>query len=251
MASTSQCRRWTSPPYHLLAPTEAEIHVWRIALQQSLSQSGKLKQLLSADECARADRFRFECDRQRFIVSHGAVRLILGNYLHTAPERLQFRATSYGKPYLAPTDGMEPLAFNLSHAGDFALCAVGHQRAIGIDIERLRPIPEAMQIAEQFFAGCEQRYLASLSPVQQIEAFFDFWTCKEAFLKARGDGLLHPLDKIVVELDTEGIATLARIDDDPYAGQRWSLGLFTPARGYTSSLVVQGSDPDVRWLAFR
>lgn len=251
MVSTPHCRRWAAPPRPLVAPAGADVHVWRIALGQSLSQSGKLMQLLSAAERARADRFRFECDRQRFIVSHGAVRLILGNYLHTAPERLQFRATSYGKPYLAPTNGMAPLTFNLSHAGDFALCAVGHQRMIGIDIERLRPIPDAMQIVEQFFAACEQRYLVSLPPAQQLAAFFDFWTCKEAFLKARGDGLSHPLDKIVVEFDVERIATLTRIDDDTYEGQRWSLRVFTPARGYTSSLVVQGSDPDVRWLAFR
>ena len=153
-------------------------------------------EILDRDERGRAAQFRFERDRRRFVARRGALRALLGRRLGASPAALHYACNAYGKPTL-PTAG---LRFNLSHSDGVALIALADGREIGCDIERREPRRAGPDIAAAFFAASEQQALAALDPRCRIEGFFNCWTRKEAYLKARGWGLAVPLDSFAVTL---------------------------------------------------
>lgn len=223
---------WTTPSAHPVLSGN-EVHVWRASLDQPTTDYAAL---LSADEQAKAQRFRFEQEQRRFIVGRGTLRIILGRYLNLLPEKLQFKYRAHGKPVLTA----ESLCFNLSHSEDLALYAVTHNREVGIDLEHIRPIPDVGKLAEQFFSTAERAELDALPLSKKLASFFSGWTRKEAYLKARGDGMTYPLDQFSVSMDCEQPARLLEVKDDPGELSRWSLHTLTPAPGYVGSLAVEG-----------
>jgi 4'-phosphopantetheinyl transferase len=138
--------------------------------------------ILSADERARADRFHFDRDRRSFINCRATLRRKLACYMNMDPAAISFRYNEYGKPLV---DGVH---FNVSHAGGIAMIAVSRTREVGIDVERIKPSIAHEQIPERFFAPREVAALRALPESQQVEAFFGYWTRKEAYMKARGLG---------------------------------------------------------------
>ena len=194
---------------------------------------------LSADERVRAERFYFERDRKRFIVGRGLLRTILGRYLDIKPSRLQFCYQSHGKPVLAEF-GAGKLHFNLSHSQGLALYAVTREQEIGIDIEHVRHIPEADEIVKRFFSARENAVFKALPANQKPQAFFNCWTRKEAYLKAIGDGLACPLDRVEVSLTPGEPARLSSIADPSL--DHWTLQELTPACSYVGALAVQGQN---------
>ena len=157
-----------------------------------------LWQLLAPDEQARAERFIFHKDRTHFVVARGLLRVLLGRYLQRHPQHLHFCYGPHGKPELAPDMGDDTLCFNVSHAHGLALYAVTRQRDLGVDVEHVRPGFAEEHIAERFFSPREVAVLRALPVALQSTAFFACWTRKEAFIKARGDGLSLPLDQFDV-----------------------------------------------------
>jgi len=143
MLKSEELRRSWRPPPEDLALSSNDVHVWRASLDQLALRFQRLAQTLSADEQLRAERFYFEQDRRRFVVSRGLLRTILGCYLGIEPSRLQFCYGSRDKPALVETSGGGTLRFNLSHSQGLALYAVTRNREIGVDLERIRPISEA------------------------------------------------------------------------------------------------------------
>ena len=160
-----------------------DIHAWCAVLDELASDLPAFAETLSAGERQRAERFQFDRDRKRFIVRHGLLRMILGRYLNIEPARLSFTCESRGKPALAGTLDGRTLHFNLSHSDGLALFAVARRFALGVDVERIRPIPEIDQIAGKFFSARESAMLKALPAEQKLEAFFNCWTRKEAYLK--------------------------------------------------------------------
>jgi 4'-phosphopantetheinyl transferase len=231
--------QWSLPPTNLTLPGES-VHVWRASLEQVAERVCQLSQTLSYDEMARANRFRFERDQRRFIVARGVLRTILGRYLDIEPGQLQFRYGPYGKPYLA--DGLDSygLRFNLAHSHELALYALGCGREIGIDLEYVRPIPGFGQIAASFFSKRENAVLNTLPRDQELEAFYNCWTRKEAFIKARGEALSLPLDSFDVSMVPGEPASLLRIRGDPEEISHWSLRELMPGPNYVATLVVAG-----------
>ncbi len=152
---------WAAPPARL-SLSRAMVHVWRAALDPPISQVRDLLPILSDDEQARAQHFCFEQDRRRFIAGRGILRMILSRYADIPPGRLCFRYGPQGKPALAPTAGLAPLAFNVAHSRELALYAVAWRRAIGIDLEAIQPLEDVDQIAERFFSVDEQRQLCAV-----------------------------------------------------------------------------------------
>lgn len=228
---------WLPPPANLsLAPDE--VHVWRISLTQPVAVIQQCRHTLSGDELSRAKRFHFERDRQRFIVARGGLCQIISRYTKKKPLELRFGYTDYGKPFLSqPAE--TGLRFNLSHAGDLALYAIAHERDLGLDIEQIRPMADALQIAERFFSVPENRALQIVPPAQRDEAFFNAWTRKEAYIKAIGEGLSHPLDSFDVSLKPGEAAQLLAVRSAPADRTRWLLRSLTPAAGYVAALVVE------------
>ncbi len=176
---------WPIPPEEpRLQP--GEIHLWRIPLDDA-SRLESTRTVLSPDEITRAARFIFEPDRNRFIISHGALRMLLARYLSTEPSALEFRTGPNGKPALIQT--FTDLRFNLSHSADLALIAIARGREVGVDVERVQKDILFEQIAEHYFEPAEAWDLRIAPLHERAVRFFDLWTRKEACLKAEGTGL--------------------------------------------------------------
>jgi 4'-phosphopantetheinyl transferase len=231
---------WRFPPETLALACD-EVHVWRATLDQlTASQIQGFLDNLSEDEQARAERFHFERDREHFIVARGVLRAILGNYMNRAPECLSFCYSSHGKPALAGESDKDAVRFSVSHSRGVALYAVTRGREVGIDLERIRFDLPVAEIAEQFFSQREVAMLRALPADVQRQAFFRCWTCKEAYIKARGEGLSLPLDQFDVSLAPGEPAAVLGTQPDPSEASRWSLQELTPASGYSAALAVKG-----------
>ena len=191
MCQDSAVQRWQEPPANLALGAD-EVHVWRASLNQPHLTLQYLNGLLASEERERAARFHFERHRSHFIASRGLLRVILGRYLNLAPERLQFKYSPYGKPFLRDDCGGEWLRFNVSHSGELALYAFSRGRELGIDIEEIRTNIEHQQIASHFFSKQEVDALQALPAHLQEEAFFLCWTRKEAYIKGIGEGAFVP-----------------------------------------------------------
>lgn len=230
------------PPREALFLSSAEVHVWRAALDPVVSRVEELQRLLSADELQRAARFHFPRDRRRFIVARGILRDILSRYLEVSPSALAFRYSTYGKPSLADVAAHERLRFNLSHAHEMALFAVTCGREVGIDIEYLHRTIAYEEIAEHFFSTCERASLRAIPAPVKSQAFFNCWTRKEAYIKARGEGLSLPLDQFDVSLVPGEPAALLATRGDPLDTLRWSLQALAPHPDYVAAVAVAAQD---------
>jgi 4'-phosphopantetheinyl transferase len=170
----------------IIAP--GEVHVWRAVLDGwPPSRITELAQTLSTDEQARAARLVRPDDRSRFTVARAILRDILSRYVGVLPGELVFSQAKQGKPHLIQPS--VPLQFNVSHSAERLLIAISDGPAVGVDIERLRALPDLMELAARFFSVREHSALLSLEGWERIGAFFNAWTRKEAVMKARGDGL--------------------------------------------------------------
>jgi 4'-phosphopantetheinyl transferase len=195
---------WLAPPGILVLGND-DVHVWRATLDKTPSQIQSYLHNLAADEHVRAERFYFERDREHFIAARGVLRAILGGYLHRTPESLSFCYSSHGKPALAGESAEDAIRFNVSHSQGVALFAVTRGREVGIDIEHIRFDLEVAEIAERFFSPWEVATLRALPIEAQRQAFFCCWTRKEAYIKARGEGLSLPLDQFEVSGEPSAI----------------------------------------------
>jgi 4'-phosphopantetheinyl transferase len=232
---------WLKPPECLVLGNNA-VHVWRVNLDQSPSQVALFQNNLDDDERSRADRFYFSRDRERFIVARGILRAILGRYSNRAPECLCFSYSAHGKPALVSESDADAICFNLSHSHGNALYAVSRGREIGVDLEFIRCDLEAEQIAERFFSHREIETLRALPLSLRKYAFFLCWTRKEAYIKARGEGLSMPLDQFDVSLIPGEPAALLSTKPDSDEARRWSLRNLNPASGYAAALATEGPD---------
>jgi len=230
---------WGSAPSQVRA-THEEVHVWRVSCGLSAREVRELRGLLSADEEARADRFRFARDRDDFTVARGVLRVILGRYTGREPGDIRFIYSPFGKPSLDEGAGGGALRFNLSHSGGVALYAVTLGREIGVDVERVREDMDCVGVADRFFSADEVGVLHSLAPEAQTRAFFDCWARKEAYIKAHGHGLSLPLDSFDVSLAPGEPAALLRTREDAAEASRWTLRELTVGEGFSAALAVEG-----------
>ena len=176
------------------------VDVWQINLAQSEQTVAALEPLLSAPERTRAASLLYPRDRDRYTVAHAALRVILAALLAREPESLILAAGPHGKPYVPDC----ALHFNLSHAGTRALVAVSPDRRVGVDLEPIRDLPDALALAEQFAPAERSALQAAYSP----RAFFECWTRKEAFVKATGEGLSCPLESFAVSFHPDPVPSL-------------------------------------------
>lgn len=232
---------WKTPP-ELLSLSDRDVHVWKAPLDLATVHVQGLAEALSEDERARARRFVFERDRRRFTVGRGVLRALLGRYLGASPSTLKFRYSPHGKPAVAIGFGGDALRFTAAHSHETALYGVTLGREIGIDLEYIRPDLASDHVAERFFSRQEVAALRALSPASRLEAFFNCWTRKEAYIKARGEGLSLPLDRFEVSLAPGEPAALVSTPDDPPEASRWSLRELFPGPGYVGAVAVEGHD---------
>jgi 4'-phosphopantetheinyl transferase len=227
-----------APPAALeLSP--ADVHVWQLALDVDPPTLAALERTLSADERARADRFHFRRDRDRFVAARGTLRTLVARYLGLGPAELRFAYGPQGKPRLAGDDDAE-LRFNLAHSEGVALLAVTRGRAVGVDVERVRPERATRDVAERFFARAEVTALRAYPPDEWAAAFFACWSRKEAYVKARGEGLSFPLDAFEVSVRPGERAVALRVPGDPAEARRWSLRELRVGPDHAAAIAVEG-----------
>lgn len=231
----------------MLRASENAVHVWRSSTRVSPSRLAALSRLLSPDEADRSARFFFEPDRRRYVVARGLLRELLGHYLRFSPAALCFRYGPYGKPELAVPAVLPAVHFNVSHSGELILLAVASGRRIGIDVEYVRNLPDASDLAMRFFSPRERAAFARLPPDLQQAAFFACWTRKESFIKAIGEGLSHPLDAFDVPVEPETPPRLFQTRSDPGAAARWRMCEVDPGPGYAATLTVEGHEWDLKY----
>jgi 4'-phosphopantetheinyl transferase len=217
-----------------------EVHVWRAALDRPTSQLHILWHILAEGERKWATRFYFRRDRDHYVVARALLRHLLGQYLKTEPSQLVFGYNSYGKPHVAPELDSGRLTFNVSHSHGRALFAFSRGRELGIDIERIRPEFATGQVAERFFSPSEVATLRSLPAEAQPVGFFNCWTRKEAYIKAKGLGLSLPLDQFAVSLAPGEAPVLLSALEDPHEPSRWRLRELSPYPDYAAAVAAEG-----------
>ncbi|MDQ1069078.1 4'-phosphopantetheinyl transferase family protein [Streptomyces canus] len=218
-----------------------EVNVWTVPLNGPPATVATLSRILSAGEVERADRCRFENDRRRFIIAHGALRLILAGCLDVPPEELRLERGRHGKPRLA---GSSELRFNLSHFGELALVAVTLHREVGVDVDRLRPGLPVEPFAERFFPASDARFVAAAAgPAERAERFLRLWTRKEAVVKAAGARLAQGLGLTVLtdtDTDTDVDVYVVRDPSGQIPGA-WSVRDLPVPDGCLAALAVAGA----------
>jgi len=202
---------------------------------------GRLERTLSGDEINRARRFVFPRDCGRFIAARGILRDILARYCDADPDSVRFQYGSTGKPSLARDSGPLDLRFNVSHSHGLALVAVTRAREIGVDVELVRPAVARERIAERFFSPSEAAVLRSLPEDRQATSFFQFWTRKEAYIKARGEGLAIPLDSFDVTIAHGELTRVIEIRDASVEAGAWTIADIDPGPGFEGAVASEGS----------
>jgi 4'-phosphopantetheinyl transferase len=195
--------------------------------------------LLSADERRRADRLCFEQDRRRFVAARGLLRILLASYSGRSPEGLAFEDAGNGKPELTETFAGRSLQFNCSHSHGRALYAVAWGAAVGVDLELVRPIPEAEAVVQTSFSPEERAIWRALLQSERQEAFLRAWTRKEAVLKAIGCGLALPPDRVEVTLEPGRRPAILKVDGVPAEASGWTIRDLRLPEGWVGAVVIE------------
>lgn len=206
----------------------------------------ELSAALSDDERHRTKRFVQDRRRLRFVIGRACLRILLGGYLQLPPTELIFSYGSHGKPALRADSAAASIRFNLAHSQDIALYAFALDREVGVDVEHWHAVEDGPGIAQRFFAPEEVRELAALPPDRWEEGFFRCWTRKEAYLKARGEGLAIPLSTFFVTVGPGERKAWVRSTVDPECVSRWSVIEIRPATRSSAAIAAEGSDWTVR-----
>jgi 4'-phosphopantetheinyl transferase len=222
-------REW-HPVIEFPVPDSADVFLFRVTLDVDFAGVSELKTLLAPEEILRAGRFVSPLHQTRFVVCRAALRVLVAGFLLQDPREIRFATGEYGKPRLADPDGA--VQFNVSHSNELAVIAICRDRDLGVDIEYIDPSRATSAVSSRFFTPREQLQLSSVAEDQRVEAFFRGWTRKEAYLKAKGEGLSGQLDKFDVSLSNEETPNLYSADAD-----RWVLKSIWPAQEFAGTLV--------------
>ncbi len=227
----------------ILVP-QNEIQLWYAAFDANAAKIDKYKNLLSQKEVLKASKFKFQIDKNRFIISRAILKCLLGGYLKIGPNEIILQTGEYGKPDFA---NKENLKFNISHSGNLLVLGFIKDIEIGVDVEKVKDDFDVMNIAQKFFSKREIKTLYALPEDEKQKAFYRCWTRKESFIKAKGSGLSFPLDSFTVSLDTDQDAKLLETSWDRSEQIRWNMFSFLPAEGYIGAVSIPLKAASIRY----
>ena len=225
-------------PADLTPPNDGEVHIWQA--QPDMHQLDlDPSEFLSPDEMERMARFRFRTDGDNFLFCRSMLRMLLASYLGTSPAELRFAYSAHGKPSLSvPADNLQ---FNLSHSHGQVLFGFTRGKRIGVDVEYVRRNLNVEEIATRFFSKAEQIEIKRSH--DEYQAFFQCWTRKEAFVKARGEGLSCPLNSFDVQVSTEEEEVSLTTRPDPSEARLWQLWSLNSIPGYAAAFAIESGTP--------
>jgi 4'-phosphopantetheinyl transferase len=222
-----------------LALDVTEVHLWQATLDERPADI--FESFLSPDELTRANRFHFIKDRNHFVVARGLLRNLLAAYLGVNCAEFRFSYGAQGKPFLL-LDSQSQINFNVSHSHGRAAFAFSRGRELGVDLEYVKDDFDDELIAKRFFSRAEVLALQTVPADLLKQAFFNCWTRKEAYIKARGEGLSMPLDQFDVTLKPDEPVALLNNYREEREVSRWSMQSIPAPEGYVGALVVEGHD---------
>jgi 4'-phosphopantetheinyl transferase len=228
-----------------LALEAGDVHWWGASLDLAPHVIASLQSTLNDEERDRADRFAFPHLRRRYVVARGLLRQWLAGYLERDPADVRFAYEAHGKPVLDAGTAAD-LRFNVSHTGDLAVFAATKGHSIGVDVEALRPMPDALALADRFFSPSERQALHAVAAADRDVAFFSCWTRKEAYVKATGEGLTCDLESFDVSVAPGVPARLLRLFGSPAAAARWTVEALDVPTGFIGAVAVAASEIRVR-----
>ncbi len=222
-----------------------EVHLWRVPLYWPPPIVAGLAATLSSDELERAGRFIRAADCARFVACRGALRSILGRYAALPPASCRFVYGAYGKPGLLHSPAGAGLQFNVSHSGDWALIAVVRDAPVGVDLEQIRPGVDVNGVGQMAFSAAERELLRTMPEEGQLAAFFDLWTCKEAYLKGVGTGFFGAPHQVTL---TAGARSAGSAPGNGEEGTRgWFVANLSLVEGYAAAVAAEGQRAGFRY----
>jgi 4'-phosphopantetheinyl transferase len=233
-----------------------EIHLWFIHPKARISAEllERYRLLLSSDETERVKRFKFNHLQQRALITRALVRTSLSHYCDCDPAQWKFEIQAKGKPELI--NPPLPLRFNISHSKNMIICAITLNDDVGVDIEKTQPRESLSAIADRYFSPAEVSELSALTGQEQNSRFFDYWTLKESYIKAKGLGLSIPLDQFSFHIDNQGNHPINRqisltfdaaLNDQ---GEHWQSWLCYPNDQYRMALSIHNKQQKHKRLRF-
>lgn len=227
------------PPVASLPTTHVDLWFTDYA---DVGDDGRLTQyaaLLDAEETTRRQRFLFERDRQAYAISHALLRTTLSQYADVPPERWSFTWNNYGRPEIKEPAEYRDLRFNLSHTRGAAIVGVVKRFDLGVDLEAVDRNAACVELADRYFSPSEVAELRRRPVDSQRDRFFDYWTLKEAYIKARGMGLAIPLDHFSYQFETSGTIGIEFAAELPDVPGDWQFAKFRPAERYQAAVAVR------------
>lgn len=211
-----------------------EIHLWNGRIAAGEDCFLELFASLSQDEIEKANGFRFDQHRRRYIICRGLLRSILAGYLDAKPPEIHFHYGNEGKPFLRDC----AVRFSVSHSEDRVLYAFSKNHELGVDLEYIRELPDVEMLARHFLTPYEYAGFCNAVPAGRTRAFFCCWTRKEAYTKATGQGLSLPLDSFSVPMESERLAKATIMPASDAGASDWTLRHLDPAPGYVGALAT-------------
>ncbi|HMS64574.1 MAG TPA: 4'-phosphopantetheinyl transferase superfamily protein [Ignavibacteria bacterium] len=215
--------------------SENEIHIYNSFAADDPDVLSSFLTILSEEEINKANRYKFQKDKNNYISFRAMLRMILSQYLYIHPSKLNFFYAEKDKPYIKDTE----IKFNISHSENFAVFAVTKVNEIGIDTEIIRELPDALEIAKNYFSEKEVKVFSKVDHDNYKEAFFNCWTRKEAFIKAIGEGLSYPLADFSVSFLPGENPEMQWIKGKEDEVKKWSLFNLDLERDYVTSLAIR------------
>jgi len=228
---------------------DEETQIWYYGLDADAQGEAAFIDILDDQEYSQATRFRFAKHRSRFIVRRGILRTILAQYADCKPEAIRFKCAAHGKPYIAWPRSASAIRFSMSSSHGLGAVAVTWRNELGLDIERVRPDCDHELVTTHEFAAEEREWLCHLPKAERLKKFFELWTCKEAYLKGTGFGLIAPLSDFAISLE-QGTPRLAWSNIGNSDSLRWSLHCPVIEPEFVACLAVRGDHQAVctaRW----
>ena len=228
---------------NLLGLREGDVHLWYCTPEDidSATLLARYVELLNDDERRRWQRFRFPEHRHQYLVTRALVRSVLSEYENTAPQHWRFSAGEHGKPEIAAEQNPQKLRFNLSHTDGLIVCAVVRRHDIGADVEDHQRNASYLELAERFFSAEEAHRLRNTPLTQQQRRFFDYWTLKESYIKARGVGLSQSLQQFGFRFGEVSAWFDSRLNENP---QRWRFWHLRPTERHVVAVAIDADTCD-------
>ena len=221
---------------------ENEVHLW-LVYPEEVTDPQLLRLyhgFMNAKEKEKQARFHFERHRHQYLITRATIRSLLSRYMpQTPPAGWVFEENKYGRPHIAPHLNTLGLHFNLSHTESLIVCGVVKGREIGVDVENIERGGDLINIADRFFSPSEVKDLHQWPESEHTDRFFDYWTLKESYIKARGMGLSIPLEQFSFHLGEGqdiGISIDAQQNDPP---ERWQFRQWRAGSQYKIALTLE------------